>query len=77
MVIFSDGQKLYANSDFAVNAERSINARYQISAPTTTIPVGITGSLASGRLQISYADGNTTGQIRKPLIVLGGYDPFQ
>ena len=76
IVAFSDGENLEANSDFAVNAERSVNARYVYPSPTTTIPVGIAGSLASGRLQISYADGNTTGQIRKPLIVLGGYDPF-
>jgi len=57
-----------------------INARYgnnAVTRPTSTLFTDTrpyNGVAATGTVTVAYADGNTTGPIRKPLIVIEGYD---
>ena len=80
VVKFIDGVSLTSNSDFKVTVLEGSNARYAFPLPNITQSISV-GTI-TGTLQIRYADNNQpnpnnpTPQIKKPLIVLGGYDPL-
>ncbi len=79
IIYFSDGSETKASTNFKVTIPEGSNARYTITQDfvqyITYSP--ILGAQSNGNLYIKYATNNTSSprRIKKPLIVLGGYDP--
>jgi hypothetical protein len=80
-IIYTDGTINYGHTKFAVYANpNGTGARYGTGArPITNEAVIATktylGSVAQGDISIELAQNNTTGQIRKPLLIVEGFDP--
>jgi hypothetical protein len=77
----ADGTVLLSQARLNVQQPDAVAARYgnngvvtQHSSTLFTDTRAYNGAVASGRVTVAYADGNTTGTIRKPLIVFEGYD---
>ncbi len=77
-ITYTDGTINYGHTKIAAYLNPGATARYG-TRPTTNETVIATksylGAVASGDITMDLAQGNTTGQIRKPLIVVEGFDP--
>jgi Secretion system C-terminal sorting domain len=77
-LIYTDGSMSYSHTKLAVYPSNNL-ARYSQFRPFTNIPITATkpylGILGQGDITIQLSVNNTTGQIRKPLIVVEGFDP--
>ncbi len=77
-LIYTDGSTSFSHTKLAVYPSNNL-ARYSNNRPSTNIPITATkpylGTLGQGDITIQLSVNNTTGQIRKPLIVVEGFDP--
>ncbi len=78
-LIYADGSTSYSHTKLAVYPNTSNASRYSNNRLITRVLMSATkpylGALGLGDIDIQLAVNNTTGQIRKPLIVLEGFDP--
>ncbi len=77
-LIYTDGSTSFSHTKLAVYPS-NVQARYSNIRPSTNIPITATkpylGVLGQGDITIQLSVNNTTGQIRRPLIVVEGFDP--
>lgn len=79
-ITYTDGSTRYSHTKLVVydNPNGGVASRYGIGS-RLNIPVTASktylGVAAQGDITIDYAVNNSTGQVRKPLIVVEGFDP--
>jgi hypothetical protein len=72
---YTDGSSYTSRTNIGVEGDAAFRSSSSYSS-ITTVPIAASSLHSGGKIQISYASSNSTGQLRKPLIVAEGFDAY-